>query len=48
MNVVPRALAVNETRGAYKMAIHPQSRKIVGVHIAAPDAADLFTKQLWQ
>jgi len=42
MNVVPRALAVNETRGAYKMAIHPQSRKIVGVHIAAPYAADLI------
>jgi mercuric reductase len=42
MNVVPRALAVNETRGVYKMAIHPQSHKIMGVHIMAPDAADLI------
>ena len=42
MNVVPRALAVSETRGVYKMAIHPHSHKVLGVHIVAPDAADLI------
>lgn len=41
MDVVPRALAVNETRGAFKMAIHPHNYKVLGVHIVAPDAADL-------
>ncbi|HEU65552.1 MAG TPA: mercury(II) reductase [Chloroflexi bacterium] len=40
MDIVPRALAVSEKRGAYKMAIHPTSHKILGVHIVAPDAAD--------
>lgn len=42
MDVVPRALAVNETRGAFKMAIHPHNYKVLGVHIVAPGAADLI------
>jgi mercuric reductase len=42
MDVVPRSLAISETRGAYKMAIHPQTHKVLGVHIVAPDAADLI------
>ncbi len=42
MNAVPRALAVNETRGAFKMAIHPHNYKVLGMHIVAPDAADLI------
>ena len=42
MNVVPKALAVNETRGAFKMVVHPRNRKGLGVHIVAPFAADLI------
>ncbi|MBI2850555.1 MAG: mercury(II) reductase [Chloroflexi bacterium] len=42
MNMVPRASAVNETRGVFKMAVHPRNQKILGVHIVAPDAADLI------
>ena len=42
MDVVPRAMAINENRGAFKMAIHPHSYKILGVHIVAPFAADLI------
>lgn len=42
MNAVPRALAVSETRGIYKMAIHPHSHKVLGVNIVAPDAADII------
>ncbi|MBI4445692.1 MAG: mercury(II) reductase [Acidobacteria bacterium] len=42
MDLVPRASAVNETRGVFKMVIHPRNYKILGVHIVAPDAADLI------
>lgn len=42
MDVVPKALAVNETRGAFKMVIHPRNYKVLGVHIVAPFAADLI------
>lgn len=42
MDVVPRALALSEKRGVYKMAIHPQNRKVLGVHIVSPDAAELI------
>ena len=36
MDAVPKALAINEDRGAFKMVIHPRSSKILGVHIVAP------------
>ncbi|MBI2861059.1 MAG: mercury(II) reductase [Chloroflexi bacterium] len=42
MAMVPRASAVNETRGAFKMVIHPRNFKVLGVHIVAPGAADLI------
>jgi len=42
MDVIPKALAVNETRGAFKMVIHPRNYKVLGVHIAAPFAAELI------
>lgn len=42
MDVVPRARAVKESRGAFKMVIHPRSHKILGMHIVAPRAADLI------
>lgn len=42
MDVVPKALAINETRGVFKMVIHPENGKVLGVHIVAPNAADLI------
>ena len=42
MDAVPKAEAINETRGAFKMVIHPESSKILGVHIVSPNAADLI------
>ncbi|MBI4497354.1 MAG: mercury(II) reductase [Chloroflexi bacterium] len=42
MDAVPKAVAINEARGLFKMVIHPRSTKILGVHIVAPNAADLI------
>ncbi|MBI4311784.1 MAG: mercury(II) reductase [Chloroflexi bacterium] len=42
MDAVPKALAINEDRGVFKMVIHPRSSKVLGVHIVAPHAADLI------
>ena len=42
MDVVPKALTVNEGRGVFKMVIHPRSSKVLGVHIVSPHAADLI------
>lgn len=42
MEAVPKALAINEDRGLFKMVIHPRSSKVLGMHIVAPNAADLI------
>ena len=42
MDAVPKADVIKETRGVFKMVIHPESSKILGVHIVAPNAADLI------
>ena len=42
MDVVPKAEAIKEDSGVFKMAIHPRSSKVLGVHIVAPNAADLI------
>ena len=42
MDAVPKALAIKENRGLFKMVIHPRSSKILGVHIVSPNAADLI------
>ena len=42
MEQVSKARVIKETRGLIKMAIHPETRVIVGVHIVAPMAADLI------
>lgn len=42
MDVVPKAEAIKEDRGVFKMVIHPRSSKVLGVHIVAPNAADLI------
>jgi mercuric reductase len=42
MDHVPKAAAIKERRGLFKMVIDPRSTKILGVHIVAPHAADLI------
>ena len=42
MDAVPKADATRETRGVFKMVIHPETSKVLGVHIVAPHAADLI------
>ncbi len=39
---IPKAKATNEQRGLIKMVVHPESGRILGVHMVAPDAADLI------
>ena len=42
MDRVPKADVTKETRGVFKMVIHPETSKILGVHIVSPYAADLI------
>ena len=42
MDRVPKADATKETRGVFKMVIHPETSQILGVHIVSPYAADLI------
>jgi mercuric reductase len=42
MDAVPKAEAIKEDRGVFKMVIHPRSSKILGVHIVSPNAGDLI------
>ncbi len=42
MDAVPKAMAINEDRGVFKMVIHPESGVVLGVHIVSPNAADLI------
>ena len=41
MDVVPKAEAIKETRGLFKMVVHPETAQVLGFHIVAPNAADL-------
>jgi mercuric reductase len=42
MNSVPKADVLKETQGVFKMAIHPETSRVLGVHIVSPYAADLI------
>ena len=41
MSQVPKAVAVGDTRGLVKLVVHPQERRVLGVHIVAPQAAEM-------
>lgn len=43
---VPKALITKRTEGVIKVAIHPQTRVITGVHILAPNAGDLIAQAM--
>lgn len=38
---VPKAVAVGDTRGLLKLVVHPQEGRVLGVHIVAPQAAEM-------
>ena len=42
LSQVPKALAVNDTRGLVKMVAHHETGKVMGVHILAPHAAEMI------
>ncbi len=42
MEIVPKAKIVGDTRGVIKMTIDPRSKRVVGVQIVSPMAADLI------
>ncbi|MBI2621196.1 MAG: mercury(II) reductase [Candidatus Levybacteria bacterium] len=43
---VPKALILNRTEGLIKMAIHPDTKQIMGVHILAPNAGELIAEAM--
>jgi len=43
---VPKALIMLRTEGLIKMAIHPTTRQILGVHILAPNAGELIAEAM--
>ncbi|MBI2430830.1 MAG: mercury(II) reductase [Candidatus Levybacteria bacterium] len=43
---VPKALILNRTEGLIKMAIHPETKQIMGVHILAPNAGELIAEAM--
>ena len=43
---VPKALILNRTEGLIKMAIHPETKQIMGVHILVPIAGELIAQAM--
>lgn len=43
---VPRAIITRRTEGLIKMAIHPETKVIMGVHILAPHAGELIAEAM--
>ena len=43
---VPKAIIMRRTEGLIKMAIHPQSGEIMGVHILAPHASEIVAEAM--
>jgi len=44
---VPKAGAIKDTRGAIKMVINSENRKILGIHMVAPEAADIINQGIY-
>lgn len=43
---VPKAIIMRRTEGLIKMAIHPTTKQIMGVHILAPNAGELIAQAM--
>jgi mercuric reductase len=46
LSQVPKAIIMKRTEGLIKMAIHPQTGQIMGVHILAPQAGELVAEAM--
>lgn len=44
---VPKAIIMNRTEGLIKMAVHPNTKVILGVHMLAPNAGELIAQAMW-
>ena len=42
MSAVPKAQIIGDTRGLVKLVIEEKTRRVIGVHILAPLAADMI------
>lgn len=45
-DILPKALITKRTEGVIKLAIHPKTKVIMGVHILAPNAGDLIAQAM--
>ncbi len=45
-NHLPKARILDRTDGAIKMAVHPKTEQIMGVHILSPNAGDLIAQAM--
>ncbi len=43
---VPKAIITRRTKGLIKMAIHPETKQILGVHILGPNAGDIIAQAM--
>lgn len=43
---IPKAIIMRRTEGLIKMAIHPATKQIMGVHILAPNAGELIAEAM--
>lgn len=43
---IPKAIIIRRTEGMIKMAIHPDTKEIMGVHILAPNAGELIAEAM--
>lgn len=43
---IPKAIIIRRTEGMIKMAIHPETKVIMGVHILAPNAGELIAEAM--
>ena len=47
MEHVEKALAIKDTRGFIRMVIDPETKRVIGVHIIGPMAADIITTAVY-
>ncbi|MBI2103755.1 mercury(II) reductase [Candidatus Woesebacteria bacterium] len=43
---VPKAIIMNRTEGLIKMAVHPDTKVILGIHILAPNAGEIIAQAM--
>lgn len=44
---IPKAHAIRDTRGVIKMVVNNENRKILGIHMVSPEAADVINQGIY-